>query len=148
MRKILDGNIRFGNVCSSHGDGYVTIEIEDELSGIPFLEIKLDYETYGKLIAGNMARDCKVEVLGLENIGKVRQTIRATIHIDTSLFDTITAGSWEGRQERIADWIDAHHSVDGWINSRYYGSRDSTVSDFKTQKTAINFTRTRWVDPE
>lgn len=148
MRKTLEGSLRIGNVSSCYGDGYVALEVEDLKSDIEFLRVKIDYETWGKLIAGNSSHKVNLEVMGLENLGKKRQTVKATIYIDTSLFDTITKGEWDKRQERIADWIDAHHSVDGWINSRYYGSRDSTVGDYKTGKTAINFTRTRWVDAD
>jgi hypothetical protein len=147
MRTTLEGTIRVGNVQSSDGDGYVTVEIEDKASDIEFIRIKLDYETFGRLISGNGSHKCSMEVWGLEHVGKVRQTVKATIHIDTSLYNSITDGKWDERHTKIADWLEAHHSVEGWIMSRYFGSRDSIVNDYNTGKTALNFTRTRWVDP-
>lgn len=148
MRKTLAGSLRIGNVCSSHGDGYVSLEVEDKNSDIEFLRIKIPYETWGRLVAGNSHHEVDLEVVGLEQLGKKRETIDAVVKIPTELYNSITEGDWNDRKEKIADYVDANHSLPGWTNSRYFGSQTSVSSDYKTGMTTLRFSRTRWVDVE
>lgn len=148
MKKTISGSMRIGSVSSSTGDGYVSLSIEDDKSGIEFLSIDIPYETWGRLIAANMSHDVNVEVRGLEQLGKQRETINAVVEIPTEVFDKITVGGWDERQEKVADYVDANHSIPGWINSRYFGSQNSISRDYKSGMTILRFSRTRWVDAD
>lgn len=117
MSKDLKGSITVSRVMSGRGD-YISISIRDENSRSRFVEAKLDYETFGKLMSGLAEIKCNFEVRGLENVGKVRVRKERTLTIRGTIYD----------KDKCLAAIRLHEKAmieDGWHVSEYLGSRDS-----------------------
>lgn len=147
MGKQLQGSIRFGAVTNS-GDGYVSIELDDEKSGIHFLEIRMSYEDFGKLVGSNASVDCKYTVRGLENIGKQHEHKRGSIKMPADVYKKLTSGvEYDERKEPLVQWLMENAKEDGWRISPYLGSRESIVgSGWDGEPITINFSYYRYVD--
>lgn len=105
---MLKGSIRVGNIQSNIEDNYVQIEVTDELSDARFLQVKISYEQYGKMIAGNGEVECEFE-LRPKVVGMERQT--KTVMIPVPNYAKIPP-------EQFAEVIKPYE-VDGWKVSTY-----------------------------
>lgn len=120
MSKDLKGSITISRVMSGRGD-YISISIRDENSRNRFVEAKLDYATFGKLMSGLAEIECDFEVRGLENVGKVRIRKDRTLTLDKTVYDKDVCLA--AIREHEKDMIEA-----GWHLSEYLGSRDSMTN--------------------
>jgi hypothetical protein len=69
----VKGEVRLGHVHSNGPEGdYVVIEIEDDVSGIRFLSLKIANKDTSKFFL-HKATPCEVELQGLELIGCTRE---------------------------------------------------------------------------
>ena len=71
MKKFV-GKISKSAPYSNVSGGYVSIRLEEENSGIHFLEIEMNFEDFGKMMAGQTFVDCTFKVRDVEYIGKER----------------------------------------------------------------------------
>lgn len=148
MEKELQGSIRFGAVSDTRGDGYVSIELEDNNSGIQFLEIKLSHEEFGRLVGTNGSVDCKYTVRGAENIGKVYDHKKGTIKVPADVYRKLTTSvKYDDQKEKLGQWLKQNAKEEGWHISAYLGSRGSIVgSGSDGEPVTLNFTYFRYVD--
>ncbi len=71
MKKLRKGDISIGRVsCGGQEPDYIHMEIEDNTSRVTFLEIKMDFETFAKVITGQSSLPIEFEVRNLDKIGK------------------------------------------------------------------------------
>lgn len=143
----LKGSIRFGAVSGGYGDGFVSVEIEDEVSGITFLELELSYEQFGRLVGSNGSVDCEFTPRGLGNIGKVREYEKASVTIPTSEYQKIIGRvPYDAQKTALASWLRDNHARDGWYMDTYLGSRGDIEGCHKTKTTTLRYGYYRYVD--
>lgn len=148
MAKILDTSIRLGRVQSNREDDYISLEIEDEASGIHFLEIKLSMEQFGRLVGGTSNVKVKTTLRGLDNIGKKHETRQGAMFIDAIEYDSLVDSvPHHSREKILLKWMNEQPIPEGgWKISPYLGSRESI--QFADGGKQINFRYYRYVDIE
>jgi len=102
---------------SNKGDTWIEISIEDNTSGICFVEFSMSLDDFARAVTGCGGVPGDMFVRGLENVGKKRErdTIRYTIPKDTP-FD---------QRKEVAYEEGLKHCPEGWILSAYFGASDS-----------------------
>lgn len=146
MGKIIQTNIRIGRVQCNREDDYVSLELEDETSGICYATIKLSMEKFGQLIAGAGGRvKVEAELRGLNNIGKKYEYKKGSAFITERDFNAVTENvKYEERQKPLVQWLNANHSLEGWFIAPYLGSRDSI--QYADGGKVLNFNYYRYVE--
>lgn len=111
-RKKLKGAITIGR--PSYGDGreLMVIQFRDELSRVRFLDIEMSLPDLMKALTGQAEMPIEMQVRGLENVGKVKETKR----LDFEVTDT--------NREAAADLAPAY-ADEGWQADLYFNSQDS-----------------------
>lgn len=151
MAKQLEGTIRFARIQSNREDDYIQIEIDDEKSGIAFISVKMSMEQFGKVVAGVSNNKVKMEVRGLDNIGKRHERKPGRFIIPKVAYDRIDAAnrSRGTLQEALGEWLQENAKEDGWKISTYLGSRNSIEpagDSWLDGDKALNFHYYRYVD--
>jgi len=106
-REYLKGNISIGRVTSNVEENYIGIRIEDELSGINLLEIKISYEAFGNAVTGLSSQDIEYTLGRFDLAGKKREVKTENIMFlpnktDKDIRDCISCfeiNGWKGRDE-------------------------------------------------
>lgn len=133
----MNGKIVLTVPYSNEKGSYVSIRVEDEKSGITFLEINMTMEEFGKFIACPANANCTYELSETENIGKHR------------IFQFVQAYSNELRElptseiKRIAS--------DGWIISESHLKNSNNFRlnpDLNGYKYKVNVGVTKFVGEE
>lgn len=68
-----DGLISIMRVQSSRDDDYISIEVEDDSSGVRFLEIKLSMHGFAKIITGLSSQNCEITTMRLNLLGSIAE---------------------------------------------------------------------------
>lgn len=103
----------------------ISITVEDELSGVRFLEVTMSAETLGNVITGLGGQDCEFELRGAELIGLKQE------HKEES----IAVPEFPGRlSEKQINLLLSPYEVDGWMgrgsdvnNHHRYDNKSKTV---------------------
>ena len=130
MRKTIKTNI----TIARGSDDVVRIYIEDDSSRTQFLEIKLDYESFARVITGLHGVECESLVHGLEYVGKKRVTENRSVVCPLDTYD----------REKFQQWIVDNCQEEGWLISSYLGSQSSVVH--REGKTTLNYRVTKYVE--
>jgi hypothetical protein len=115
------GKITIGqyNNYRDEDDLSVHIEIEDEKSGVRFLEIHMTPVDFAKAILGNGFIDCVFE-LRAANVGKTKEMKDEQVYVQN--------GSWKLSDESKKNLL-APYEVDGWVGySNDLGNSHKIVS--------------------
>lgn len=109
----MNGKITIGKVtcCGEPQNNYVSITIEDELSSIEFVTVKMDTKSFGEALLGLGHVPVEFELRGTNKIGKKLE--HKTIEV------MITHKGELSPREGDIDIAVSKHEVDGW-----YGNRD------------------------
>lgn len=129
----MKGQLSISRVTSTQEDAFIYISIEDAVSHIEFLTIKMSIEEYGNAISGLAVRPIEFEVHGLEYVGMKCVTEKRSIRCP---FKT-------HRREDYRKWLEENAQEDGWVVSTYLGSQNSVVRD--ANGTTLNYTVTKFV---
>lgn len=106
----------------TYGDGRkkIVIRVEDAKSGTSFLEVEMEYADFAEALTGMGNVPCELEARGLDVVGK--QCQREQIQLEVN---------WHSYSNDLPDyvWEEAlkEVEVDGWVVSRYLGSRNSII---------------------
>ena len=121
----------------SYGDDRkkIKISIEDSDAIITFLDIEIDLADFAKCITGLGMVDCDMEVRGLENVGKKRESMPI-------VFEMPSVG-W-GMKRGTAVELSQKAAPEGWTCSTYFGSQDSFFT--KDGRDYARTTAYRWVE--
>jgi len=99
-----------GLLTISHFSGSsegVSIEVTDKLSGIPFLELEISHEQFGRALGSQACRPCEFELRDTERVGK-RMEVK-----------TVMLPRYLGQDREVAlakSLEDAQpYEVDGWV---------------------------------
>lgn len=139
----LPGSIRWGKVHCSHEDDYIHVEIEDKTSGIRFLSINMSMKDFANALTGSHV-DCDMEVLAVENIGKVREYQKRRVFMSDAEYKAATDDRKYEDKSGIVEWLKKWHTINGWNMDTYLGSRDSI--QFADGGRWINFAYIRYVE--
>lgn len=145
-QKTLDMALSITRPHGGNGEEYINIEVQDRLSGVRFLQLKVDLAAFASCLTGSSFTDVKGTVLALHNVGKERETEAAKATLSRELFDSIVAGPYDARKERLADYLKAHHQRPGWNVNSYLGSQSSIVE--RDGIVTLNFSHTRYTEVE
>lgn len=104
----LKGKLTIGRPINGI-DQRISICIVDDASGVEFVDLEIDLAEFAAAITGAGYQDCKVEVRGLEVLGKVREVRTVLIDHPSSRHARDDAARRE-----IAAAV-AAHEVDGWV---------------------------------
>jgi hypothetical protein len=119
--------------------GDIEIVLRDELSGVAFASIEIDFADFARAtILSRAAVPAKVELRGTEYLGCVRENKTEHIHIPGGVY----ADGWSERIEAAIKPFE----VDGWVGSREDARNQHCSAGKDTQK--IGFRRyVRVLDP-
>lgn len=131
-----------GDVSSSHGDGNISLEFEDVISGVRFMSIDLSYEQFGKLIGTNGSVRMEAEILNAEKLGKKYVSEDRSIVCKEDFSSLKYADQMKAKQA----WLAEHGKEDGWIVSTYLNSQKSIVSNYKDNTETFNYHVYKFVD--
>lgn len=130
----LKGNISIGRYTNSGDPDPVHIEIEDDLSSVTFISVRMTIEDFGKAFLGQGLIPCTFELRALNKVGKKIESKFELVELD-----------YTNRKlsEEAIDSIIKPYEVDGWIAHRDDLSNWHNF-DYKTKKCRVLFRR--WVD--
>lgn len=94
-----------------------TIEIEDENANVKFVKVTLTAEQLSAALSRQMAVECKIDVRGLEKIGKKHENKSFEFEIPSNL----ASSSKSKELQEIAQSL----LSDGWTSERYFSSQNS-----------------------
>lgn len=149
MKRVLDASVRIGKVMCSREPDYMTVEIEDALSGIRFLSIDMSMEQFGKVLAGGGSVPVKIEVMGLDNIGKRYEHKPFKFVMTKEDFESIGKGlPYTENKAALAKWVRENVKEEGWYIDAYLGSQGSIHQDYNTGMVTLNLRAYRFVEVE
>ena len=110
---MMDGKISIGNVssCGNYKDGYISITVEDSLSSIGFLEIRMDITDFARALMGLGHLPVKYELRGVENLGKKFEVKDIPVAV------AMRPGTCH-LEDKDIDAAVKNHEVDGWMGRR------------------------------
>lgn len=94
----------------------ITVNIEDQISGIHFVEASFTLSAFMEALTGLGSVKGNAEVFGLEFVGLKRVSEDRTINCPLSVYD--------GR-EKLEQWLEQNGQEEGWLVSTYLGSKTS-----------------------
>lgn len=100
-----EGRISIAKLTSNTEPNYMLIQIEDESSGIEFVEVKLSLENFAQAITGLGHVPCKFKTRGLEKIGLIREHKVEEVYINFHTHPT---------QKASAKSAITNFETDGW----------------------------------
>ena len=108
----MKGKITIGKVtcCGEPENDYVSIRIEDELSNINFVDVKMDIESFGKALLGLGSVPVEFELRGLDRVGKKFE------HKEMEVMITHRRGDSPGTGD--IDAALSKNEIDGWKGDR------------------------------
>lgn len=108
----MKGKITIGKVtcCGVPKNDYISIAIEDEVSNIRFVTVKMDIESFGKALFGLGSVPVEFEFQGIDKVGKKYEykTVEVTISHRKNDFP----------EEGDIDIAVSKYEVDGWKGDR------------------------------
>lgn len=102
----LKGRMRMVRTTSNVEEDYISIEVEDELSSIRFLKIKMPLGSMADLMTSREA-ECEFETLAWHNVGKKREVKREKVFVPDVGYDLM-------ERLKAADEAVKKFNVDGW----------------------------------
>lgn len=129
---------------SGFGPEYITVRIEDRTSSIEFVELRIKLDDFARMMTGLAYVDAEMVTRGLENVGKVREYVRAQVFISDRDYANASKGTYDESKKGLAKWLVDNHARDGWETDTYLGSQGS-IGHVKDGK-LLNFGYFRYVD--
>ena len=104
----MNGKITISRTTSSKTGNSIRIRMEDDSSSITFLEAEMNLEDFALALTGQGYIDCQFELMGIHNVGKVRETKTELVPLDNPYMATAA--------ERLSAL--KPFEVDGWTARR------------------------------
>lgn len=143
---IYDVSVRKGRVrCSNSNkdEDYVTLEFEEEVSGINFLNIQMSLKDFGDLLSGYGGVKLKAEIRNVENLGKTFKHEPRSVVLPKEESQRIGALKYDRKDGAYRHYLETHCQEEGWKLDTYLGSRESIVHT--GGGTMLNYRVYRWV---
>jgi hypothetical protein len=107
MTKRFKGSIRFGRPRGNI-DPVVTIDIEENISGIQFLEVEMEPAAFAEALVGNTSELCMFTIRGTDKIGWTSENKTEIVFVPDG----------ERKDKKRIDKALAAYEVDGWSARR------------------------------
>ena len=130
-------NIKGALTICRCSNGKINLYVEDDLSGVRFLELEIEPAEFANALTGLGAQECDGQVRGLECLGKQRESEKRQVEY---------TGPDTYKQHEIEAWLVQNCQEEGWLLLPYLGSQGSVVR--KDGKTFLNYTVKRYVEAE
>lgn len=130
--KVINGQMQITR-CN-HNKIHIEVQCSESLAH--FLAIELTTDEFAMLVTGCHQSDIKMEVRGLDKVGKRR--IREDRQVLCPLKNLY--------RDDLSKWLDEHCQEEGWILSTYLGSQTSVKQVDNGQ--LLNYSVCKWVDIE
>lgn len=119
---------------SNHNKIHIEVQCSDSLAH--FLAIELTTDQFAMLVTGCHQSDIKMEVRGLDKVGKTRVRETRQVFCPSKTYD----------RDVLEKWIVDHCQEDGWVLSPGLRSQHSMKS--VDNGTLLNYSVCKWVDRE
>jgi hypothetical protein len=106
-KKKLSGRISISRISDLHGE-FIRIALEDETSGVPFLEVGMSLENMAQAVTGRGYVPCEFVLRGTELLGLRKEVKKELVSIPN-----LTGMSEENRVRTIKDHF-APFETEGW----------------------------------
>lgn len=139
----LKGSISIGKVtcCGTPKADYISIRVEDELSSITFLEVKMGLEDFAKALMGLGNVPIEFELQGTDRVGKKYEHKTLEIHVPYRSGDIRSS-------DDLIDKAVSEQEFDGWVGSRRDCKNHHNWIKNATTGAVYNVHFCRWVDVE
>jgi len=107
-----------GDITILVNDNGATIEITDRNANTTFAKAELTAKQWCQALSRLGHTRCKLNVYGLDNVGKKHERKDFEFELPESLQD------WDRDHELVADYA-GKHAPKGWKADRYFGSQTS-----------------------
>lgn len=130
--KVINGEMQITR-CNRNK---IHIEVQCSESLAHFLAIELTTDEFAMLVTGCHQSNIKMQVRGLDKVGKRRILQRRQVKCPLSTYD----------KEALSKWIDDNCQEEGWFVNNYLGSQSSVkrVDD----GTLLNYSVHKWIEIE
>lgn len=132
----IDAEVRLSRIMCSKEEDHFELSVEDTLSGVGFLTIKLTPSQLGLMIAGSTqkvkATIRGTHVIGMKYVGETRAIEVADVGYGRELYE---------------NWLKENYKEDGWNVSTYLGSQGS-ISVSKNGVRTLKFRVYKYVPVE
>lgn len=117
-------------------DKKICIYIEDNASGIKFVEAIMNPEEFANAVTGLAYQEATGNVKGLEYVGKKRIREDRSVECPLDTYD----------KEKLQAWLKENCQEDDWLLDTYLGSQSSV--SWKNGKTILNYAVIKYVEVE
>ena len=141
MKNVKRGSVSFTITrpqSNIEGD-YISLAIEDDVSWIRFVKLKISLENFTRALTGLAAQQAEAEFFGLEYVGKKQIQENRTI---------LCPLATHKKREEMEKWLEENAQEEGWFLRSYLGSQNSTYSDPKGEGTFLRYSVYKYVDVE
>lgn len=130
----MKGKLTITRISSNQADDgdRIRIRVEDETSGIEFIEVRLTPEALGLALTGLAYQECSYEFFGLENVGKRRE-------VKTEIV-TVSGNGWQLTDEEKRQAL-APFEVDGWTGNERDLSNHHKMAKGDSKRFYVTFSR-------
>lgn len=139
MNKPLKGKIDITRPQRHDGVDVISIAINDDLSGVRFLDIKMSPHDFMMAITGLSGQPIEFEVRNLDVIGKRKEYVRAEADVPRAELPSYD-------KKLMQDWLVKNQQREGWRIDTYLGAQ-SSVSHIG-DSVRLRYGYYRYVDPE
>lgn len=130
--KVINGQIQITR-CN-HNKIHIEVQCSESLAH--FLAIELTTDEFAMLVTGCHQSDIKMEVRGLDKVGKKRvREERQVLCPHKNLY-----------RDDLSKWLSDNCQEEGWVLNTYLGSQTSVKSVDNGQ--LLNYSVCKWVDRE
>jgi len=140
----MNGKISIGKVtcCGRPEEDYISITVEDKLSSIRFLEVKMGLESFAKALMGLGNVPVEFELQGLNRVGKKYEHKTVEVYVPHGHTGFIS--------DDFIDKAVSRRENDGWVGSRRdCKNHHNWVRNFEDDEGSIyNVHFCRWVEVE
>lgn len=114
----------------------INIRIEDDVSGIRFLDVNMSLQDFAFAVTGLSNQPITGELRGLEYLGKKKIMENRQVLAPKGL-------SGKAEQEQ---WLVDNCQEKGWLLNKYLGSQTSTQYDFNEEAYKLNYSVYKYVE--
>lgn len=111
----MNGHSSISRTTKSQGSDSIRFRMEDDTSGVTFLEVEMSLEDFARILTGQGHIPCTFELYA-QNVGKTRETKTEIVPLENRYFATdkerqealkpFEVDGWEARQGDISN----HHN--------------------------------------
>ena len=128
----MKGKITLGRYASNYEDiNPIRFQLEDDKSGVLFLDVKMTLKDFALMITGLGYIDCEFELKNSELVGKTREHKTENI---------VVRDAWDITEEEKLEALKPFE-VDGWIGSKYDISNHNNIVKGLSNTYKVGFTR-------